>query len=163
MKWWLVIRIKPQQYEKAAENIRNQRTEFYCPRILTRSPATRRPRVEPMFPGYAFARPPAEEWLYLKSTRGVQDVLLSTGERPAHVPPEQIAEIQAREGGDGIVKLEQHHFRMGERVFIEEGPMTGLLGVYDGMSSQDRVFVLLGVLGRLVRSQVPLSSVTKIP
>lgn len=158
---WLVLRIKSQQYNMAAENVRNQRADFYCPRALVRSVRTRTLRPEPMFPGYAFAAPHGPEWVFLKSTRGVQDVLMGTGEAPAWVLDAEIASIRSREDADGVVHLDGAFFKPGDKVAIEDGPFESLLGVYDGMSSQERVFVLLNVLGRQVRAQIAARSVSR--
>jgi transcriptional antiterminator RfaH len=117
-------------------------------------------RIEPLFPGYAFARPAGESWVFLKSTFGIQDVLMSTGEMPARVPAAEIAGLMMREE-DGIVRLPPLGFRQGEALHIEDGPFLGLTGIYDGMASRDRVFVLLSVLGRQVRVGLGARSVSR--
>lgn len=158
---WLVIRIKSQQAEMAEKNVRNQQAEFYYPKIEVRSPRTHKLRPEPMFPGYAFVRVSGYEWIFLKSTRGVHDVLMGTGESPARVPAAQIAAIRSREGADGVIKLGAPLFSPGEAVAIDEGAFEGLLGVYEGMSGQERADVLLQILGRHVRASIPLKSISR--
>ena len=161
MQDWLVILIKARQYDVASENVRNQEAEFYCPRALVRRPRTHLLRPEPLFPGYAFARPRGAAWMFLRSTRGVQEVLMGTYEMPGRVPTSEIDKLRAREGPDTLVRLASSEFCPGESLRVEEGAFVGLEGLYDGMASRDRVYVLLRVFGRQVRTGVPIESVSR--
>ncbi len=157
---WLVIRIKPQQYARAAENVRNQATEFYCPRARIRRPRIGL-RVEPLFPGYAFARPPSARWAYLRSTVGVLDVLRAGWEIPARRAEEDIARWRGWEGPDGLIRLESAEFRVGETVRVDHGAMSGLVGIVDGMPARERVYVLLEFLGHQTRTQVSVGDISR--
>lgn len=151
---WLVLRIKPPQEARVAQNVRRQATEYYHPRALVRSSKTRALRVAPLFPGYAFARPPTPVWTYLRSTYGVLDVLMSTGESPATITDAELGRLRAREGPDGLIRLSVTEFCCGEVVVVEGGPFTDLSGEIEGMSGRDRVFVLMQLLGRKVRVKI---------
>ena len=158
---WLVVRIKPLQYVRASENVRNQETEFYCPRAMIRSQRARVLRPEPLFPGYAFARPPDGRWAYLRSTVGVLDVLMAGGETPARVPDIDIARLKAREDADGFIRLESSQFKHGEHVRIDGGVFADLPGAIDGMPGRERVFVLLQLMGRAMRVEVDVRNVSR--
>lgn len=158
---WLVLRIKPLQYVRAAVSVRNQDSEFYCPRALIRSDRARALREQPLFPGYAFARPVGERWAFLRSTVGVLDVLMASGENPAWVPDREIARLRSHEGPDGLIRLEAAAFARGETVQLDDGPMAGLLAVVDGMSGRDRIFVLFEFLGQITRAEVAVRSVSR--
>jgi hypothetical protein len=45
-------------------------------------------------------------------------------------------------------------FAVGQKVRVEDGPFWGRFALYDGQSSAERCFVLLHLMGRLVRAQV---------
>lgn len=141
---WLVLHVR--DFRKAAENVRNQGAEWYAPFARLRSERTRLLTVRPLFPGYAFARPRTRAWVFLRSTRGVAGVLMRTEEAPAWCPHVEIARLRAREGPDGLVRLNAEEFRVGERVRVEKG-YGSFDAIVDGMAGQERVFVLLQVLG----------------
>lgn len=158
---WLVIRVKPQQYERAADNVRNQQTEFYCPRGMLRSPRTRVLRPEPLFPGYAFARPPGPTWMFLKSTIGVLDVLMAIGEEPARVADADIARLRAREDADGLVQLDSSQFRKGERLRIDAGLFADLPAEFEAMDGRNRAMVLVSLMGRRTRMRVDVRDLSR--
>lgn len=162
MRDWLVLRLKPQLEKRAADNVIAQGAEFYFPRALVRVPRTGALRPAPLFPGYAFARPAGDAWVHLKSTIGVSDVMMSTGERPAHLPSIEIEKLRAREDSDGFIRLTSAQFRPGERVRIADdgGALADFAGVIDeGTPGRDRVFMLLGILGRQARVAVDVGRV----
>lgn len=146
VKSWVVLRVRAQHLARAEENVRNQGGEFYAPHGLVRSDRTRVLARRPLFPGYAFARHPAGLWTYLRGTRGVSEVLMVTGDQPARLADAEVARLRAREGADGLVRTAACEFAVGERVRVERGALS-LDAVVDGMSSHDRVFVLMQVLG----------------
>lgn len=161
---WFVVRIRPNQVRRAIDNMENQGCEVYVPRGMVRG-RNRRLSVQPLFPGYAFARHPERRWAFLRGTRGVLGVVLSAGtdERdpePAVLPHAEIARLRAREGPDGLVRLQAREFAPGERVRVEKGAVS-LDAVVDGMSGQDRVFVLMAVMGRQTRVEVAVADLTK--
>lgn len=157
----MVIRIKPRREDWARENIENQGAECYVPRAEVRSARTRRLRVELLFPGYGFVRHPEGRWAFLRGTRGVLDVVMSGGgDRPAAVPDSEIARLRAREGGDGLVRLEAREFELGERVRVDRGAVS-LDAVVDGMSARDRIWVLVEWMGGLNRTEVKVEDVSR--
>lgn len=155
---WVVVRLRPNQGARAEDNVRRQGAEYYAPRALVRSLKTRVLRPAPLFPGYAFVRHPDDKWHFLRGTFGVLDVIMAT-DGPAYLPPTEMDRLRAREGPDGLVRLEAREFERGEHVRVDRGPLS-LEAVVDGMAGQDRIYVLLGVLGG-VRAEVPVRDVTR--
>ena len=149
MNSWVVVRYLPQRLRLMMDNVQRQGAECYVPRAMIRNPRTHRLLVQPLFPGYAFVRLFGEQWAFLRGTFGILDVVMGAGgvnEQPARVADAEIARLQAREGPDGLVRLESREFEPGEHVHVDRGTVT-LDAVVDGMSGQDRVFVLLQILG----------------
>jgi transcriptional antiterminator RfaH len=93
------------------------------------------------------------------STFGVQ-TLVSAGDRPVAIPTEIIEEIRTREDDGGYVVLGGGcTFRRGDRVQITEGPFLAAAGLFECQSGEDRVIILLDLLGRRVKANVPLRAV----
>ena len=78
---------------------------------------------------------------------------------PAAVPEGVVDELRARETGDGLVPLASLVvLERGERLRIVDGPLNDRVGVYEKMTGDERVVLLLQLLGREVRVAVPLSA-----
>jgi transcriptional antiterminator RfaH len=132
--------------------------EVYTPRI--RAPRTARcqdPR--PLFPGYAFVLI-VLQWHAVKRTPGVVR-LVTDGGVPAKVPDAVIADLRRREH-NGLVQLpEPRRLRAGDRVRVTHGPLTGLEGLVADTRPNQRIEVLLGLLGR-ARAVLPAADVEPI-
>ena len=162
---WVVARFRAQYLAKVIYNVKNQGAEIYVPMAMIRVGKRRRLEPRSLFPGYAFVRHPAGRWMFLRGTMGVIDVVLGTGdargdEQPAWLPDAEIARIRARESADGLVRLEAREFEVGERVRVEKGAIS-IDAIVDGMSSHDRVFVLMEFLGAQQRTEVCVADITK--
>jgi len=151
---WYVVQSQPHAEAKAAAHLIRQAFEIYLPRYLKRRRHAR--RIEnvqvPLFPRYLFVRidTTTQRWRCIHSTVGVSR-LVCNGEAPTPVSDQVIASLRAREGADGLVRLEpRRRFAPGERVRILDGVLASCLGLYDGMADADRVRVLLDLLGRKV-------------
>jgi len=86
--------------------------------------------------------------------------LLSAGDRPLALPPEIIEEIRAREDSRGFVMLGGGcSYHRGDRVRVTEGPFVDTAGLFDYQSDEERVVILLDLLGRQVKASVPLRAI----
>lgn len=158
MTRWYVARTKPQSERKALSNLLQQGFNAYMPRYLKRRSHARRVDwvAAPLFPRYLFVRFDAAvvRWRAISSTIGV-DRLICVEERPLAVPDGVVEDIRARESVEGYVPLGGwRRFERGERVKILTGAMADLIGRFDCVSDEERVFVLLDMLGRQVRVRV---------
>lgn len=158
MTRWYVARTKPQSERKALGNLLQQGFTAYLPRYLKRRSHAR--RVDwipaPLFPRYLFVRfdETVVRWRAISSTIGI-DRLICAEERPVPVPTGVVEDIRAREGNDGLVPLGGwRRFERGEKVKVLTGAMADLIGRFDCPSDDERVFVLLDLLGRQVRVRV---------
>lgn len=68
-------------------------------------------------------------------------------EVPAFVREDYISGLKAREDKDGLVVLKQSKFKQGEAVQVKHGAFAFQNGLFDCVSSHDRVFILLSMLG----------------
>jgi transcriptional antiterminator RfaH len=159
MERWYVVHAQPNAEAKALSHLRNQGFRPYLPRYAKRRRHARRSEEvpAPLFPRYLFVRLDlgAERWRAVRSTIGVAG-LVSHGETPAPVPDGIVEAIKAREDARGLVVLQPaFDLSNGDRVTITEGALEGCCGLFEGLSDDQRVVVLLDLLGREVRVRVP--------
>lgn len=144
MSYWSVVQTELQRERVAAEFLGAAQYEVYLPRILVKK------RELPLFPGYLFVTI-CEQWWAVRWSIGVIRVLMD-GEMPARVPAKVVEGIRRREGGDGLVRLPKiRGLERGDAVRILKGSFAGHLAIFDGMSGEARVSVLLEFLGRKTR------------
>lgn len=87
--------------------------------------------------------------------------MISGGEIPLAVPDGAIDDIRAREDETGNVPIAREaNFRKGDKLQIMDGALIDHVGLFESPSDQDRVVLLLNLLGRQVRVRVPVESVT---
>jgi transcriptional antiterminator RfaH len=107
----------------------------------------------PLFPRYLFVAVDmtSQRWLSIRSTIGVTR-LVCDGDRPAAVPVAVFEALKRREDANGLIQLDpEPQFSPGDKVCVRDGAFQQCLGLYEGMTSNERVTVLLELLGRKVR------------
>ncbi|MGB8274933.1 MAG: transcription termination/antitermination NusG family protein [Alphaproteobacteria bacterium] len=165
MKRWYAAYTHAREEILALENLRRQGFAAYLPRYLKRRRHARRTDwvAAPLFPRYMFVELDIETrpWRAVRSTVGIAS-LVTQGDRPAPVPESAIAAIRAREDVRGLVALNDGWIAGGAKVRIEEGPFADFEGVFDCATDDERVIVLLDLLGRQVRARVPFGAVTAL-
>ena len=152
---WCVVRTHAHAEIKAVENLRRQGFETYLPKFRKiRSHARRRDLVTaPLFPRYCFVALDKTwaRWHAIRSTMGV-DRILGGDNGPANVRDEIIDELKQREDTDGFIQMDKkRRFSAGEQVKLVRGAFSSYSALVEGMADNDRVAVLLDMLGRRVR------------
>ncbi len=162
MKHWYAVYTKSRKEQVAEENLRNQDYEVYLPRI--RQGRTRLGRlrkvIEPLFPRYLFINVNLSEdnTAPVRSTRGVTGLVRFDG-APVPVPDEFMVELMdSCEDVDGKPVMGGAVLKEGDPVVILEGPFQGLAGVLQGQTGEERVLVLLRILGRESSVAFPVES-----
>ena len=159
MKYWYLVSTKPQKDSYAQEQLINQGYEVYRPvtnRIKTR--ANKKVQItESLFPRYLFVRMQngVDDWGPVRSTRGVAGIV-KFGAQPAKVDDSLIDEIKSREKVWGEQTIDKDKFKKGQAVTVTKGPFSGLDAVFASYNGEQRVIVLLNILG----NQTPLSMKT---
>ncbi len=163
MNRWYVAQTHPKAEAKALRHLRRQGFGIYFPHYLKRRRHARRTEnvPAPLFPGYLFvsidlAR---SRWRCIRSTFGVRR-LVCNGDQPAPVPEGVVEHIRRREDEVGMIALkEPAPFSRGDVVRVTQGPLSEQVGLFECATDDERVVVLLGLLGRSVRIQLPLDAV----
>ncbi len=167
MERWYVVHTHARAEEKAHFNLVKQGYTAYLPRYRkVRRHARRFERVlAPLFPRYLFVQVDMgrQRWRPIQSTFGVHH-LVGHGNQPTPMPTPMIEEIKEREDDSGVVAMmRQSVFKKGAPMRVLGGPMANFLGIFDGASDEERVFILLELLGRQVRVRLPVEMVAAEP
>lgn len=159
---WHVVQTQPRQERVAFAHLARQGFTPYLPLLRKTRRHARRTDVvtQPLFPGYLFAGfdPDAARWRAVNGTTGCLR-LICCGDRPAALPERVIEAIRAREDTEGFVTLNPPSFLPGMAVRIVEGPFADLTGLFEARTDQERVVLLLNLLGRPTRVTVPAFAV----
>lgn len=152
MDRWYAVFTKPRQEQVAVEHLERQAFTVWLPKVehSVRHRGRWVDRIEPLFPRYLFLQADAadQDLSTIRSTRGVTG-LVRQGIEPAVVPEQVITFL--RDNADPETGL--HHigsgarFKRGDRVRVIEGPFEGLEGVLLKEKGEERVLVLLAILG----------------
>ena len=152
MTCWYVVFCKPRQEVVAKANLEAQGFEVYLPRVRTRQ--FRRQRwvgaVGVLFPRYIFIRldPQRQSTDAVRSTRGAVG-LVRFGAFPATVPESIISTLNLHEDEEtGFHADDRVQFSEGSAVRLIDGPLGGIEGVFSQYDGDERVIVLLELLGK---------------
>jgi len=146
---WYVISTKPHQEKQAELHIKQCGIECFLP-LLKESKIIRRMRktvIEPLFPGYLFARFDLDKhYRAVSYATGVRKIV-EFGSGPVELDSTMIDAIKERLN-DGYVTLMPVRPVHGQVVQIKGGPLAGLQAVFmREMTNRNRVLLLLNTLG----------------
>lgn len=159
MNRWYIVHTQPNGEERARHNLERQGFAVYLPKYLKHRRHAR--RVEhvrrPLFPRYLFVRfdPDTAQWRSINGTFGVAH-LVSNGNEPIPVSDSIVDAIQARHDANELVILyTPESFEPGQKLEIVDGPFAWHTGLFQRLSDNERVVLLLDLLGRQVTVTVP--------
>ena len=163
---WYVAQTRPGAETKALFHLERQGFEVYLPRYLRRVSHARRiswqPR--PLFPSYLFVTtsPAQQRWRSINSTVGIAH-LICDDRGPVPVPPGIVEGIRRAEDDRGLVMTGRKvPFAKGAEVQIMTGPFADHIGRFECATDEERVVILLDLLGRQVRVRVKPESITAV-
>lgn len=151
LQHWYAVMCKPRAEVVARACLQRQGFEVFLPQHQRslRTAQGMRTRIEALFPRYLFVHldPDQHSIGPIRSTRGVSH-LVNFGNGPVIVPDQVIATIRARQNAEnGLVELRAPALVEGSTVRVTQGPLMGLEGLLLQNDGNDRVRVLLTVLG----------------
>ena len=150
---WRVVTAHRHREAVARVRLGQQGLETHLP-LLRRWP---RPPVGsdvgPLFPGYVFVRAERAHFHRITRTPGVGGLIVFGGE-PARLDDAVIDFLRGREEPDGIITAGP--LPSGSAVRITDGPWRGLAAILERrVSARERVLVLLNILQRQTRVEMP--------
>ena len=161
MEAWYTLYTKPNAEAQVARTLMARAFTVLLPLL----PSRQSERLQPLFPCYLFVRCDLAEVGIdnLQWIPGLRRILYFDG-RPARVPDAAIEVIQT-----GVREIEAagglpaHHFKPGDTVVIDEGPLAGLRGIFQGpVGPAERVRILIHLLGNTNRALVPVAALRAV-
>ena len=159
---WYAVYTKPKREDAVAGSIENAGIEVFNPRLKQKKylQGAYRNKISPLFPCYVFVKFEPETTSHMiKYTRGVKKIV--GGDLPWPVSDEIIDLIRAQEE-DGIVTIKPPQFKYGDSVAINDGPLSGLKGIFEKeLNGQERVVLLLNAVEYQARAVVDRAFLSK--
>jgi transcription antitermination factor NusG len=157
---WLCVYTKPQAEVEALQHLRRQSFPVYLPLHVDAN--DRQKRIVPIFPRYLFAQPFQGSWSAILGTRGVSAVLRKPGGAAQTVPRRAVQRLLAQCAPNLVIyPQEPDEIHPGDRLRAKEGPFAELAGICT-RTARDRVWILLGIMGREVEVELPLVAVEAV-
>jgi transcriptional antiterminator RfaH len=162
---WFCLKAQSKKEHIAAAFLRqSSEVEVFCPRLRFRKQTTRGPVwfVEPMFPGYLFAK-----FNYATLNRRVAQApgvngFVRFGDRLGLLPDALIAEIKGHMGRDEIVEISQG-FASGQNVEVAQGPFQGFEALVTRfIAARNRVDILIEWMGRSIHAELNVADLAPI-
>ncbi len=164
---WFVVHCHPNKEHVAEFNIKQQGFGTYIPcyKKLKRHARRVYPVLAPLFPRYFFVQIDQENsnWLPINYTPGVKYLLKNKEGMLSSVPNNIIEELYRNHDETGLVSLSVLElFKSGDKVRILDGAFINHMAIYEKMTDDQRVELLINLIQQEVKITVPLYAVEKI-
>ncbi len=156
---WYAVYTNPHKEYMVQSVLQSNGVEVYLPEISMVYQRRDRRALKPFFPQYMFARfaSNADQIAQARWAPGIRTII-SSGGQPIPVPDHVVRFIQRRLEDMTKKGVANAPFKKGEIVQVAKGPLEGLEAIFDSTKSpNDRVYVLLNVMNRLVKTELNLS------
>ena len=153
---WYLVQLKPNGHRLAKVNLERQGFKTFLPlqNVTTRSAHKFVDRHVPLFPGYMFVELDTAQnaWRKVNSTLGVARIV-SLGGTPTPVPNDIVNEFISRCDNDGILRPTLG-LEVGQDVQVLRGPFANFVAKVEEISPDQRVWILIDLLGQSSRISV---------
>ena len=161
---WFVAKTRPNGEQKARFHLQRQGFEVYLPQFLRRISHARRTswQPRPLFPSYLFVAmsETQQRWRAINSTIGISH-LICDDRGPVPVLRGVVDDLRDAEDEHGLVLTGRKlPFEKGAAVQIMSGAFADHIGRFEDTADDERVVILLDLLGREVRTRVKLDAIT---
>lgn len=151
-KRWIAAQLRPNCHQMAKRNLERQGFEPYLPTLAVtmRRGAEFVKAERPLFPGYIFVPVimGTAAWRLIGSTHGISRIVTFGDASPATIPDELVAAMMSR------WSTASSTISAGDKVRVVSGPFADFIAEVERREEDERIWVLLDVLGR--RSRVGL-------
>ena len=159
---WYAIHVKSNHEKKTADALTRKGYECLLPSYRERRKWSDRTKVIelPLFPGYVFSRFDVEVRLPILKTPGVLSVA-GIGRVPQPLDTHEIEQIKKVTAVDHPAQP-WPFLKVGQRVRITAGPLTGVEGLLAQARGETRVVLSVTLLGKAISVQVESDAVRPI-
>jgi transcriptional antiterminator RfaH len=151
---WFVAQLKPNAEAIAKRNLLQQGIRFFAPfEEGTARKARKLVQVrKALFPGYLFVSfdQDVARWRAVNSTMGICKLVSFAENRPAQVPLGIISSLMRRCDSSGKL-LPLRYLQSDDAVRVTNGPFADFIGTVEQIASNQRIWVLLDILGKNTR------------
>lgn len=159
---WLVLRTRSRHENIVEIGLQQKRINAYLPRraVLRKWKDRKKVIQVPLFPGYVFVRPRADQFENIRCIRGSCG-LICVDNRPAAMPEKDMeaVTILVRSGAELAVNPQ---LIPGRRVEVIAGPFMGIQGELARIKSGDRLVINAPLLSSSVSVEVDAENVSVI-
>ena len=151
---WYLAQVK--NYRLAERNLNYQNFETFLPlqdyTIKSKTKFCKRSR--PLFPGYIFVRLELDTspWLKINNTMGVSRLICQDGV-PKKVPLEIVSALISRCDHSGKM-LPPLSLERGDPVTVLSGALANFIATVETIESNQRIWVLMDIMGQISRVQL---------
>jgi transcriptional antiterminator RfaH len=161
---WFAVQTRASSEDIALRHLANQNFTAFCPRARVNRKVGRHrvERLDPFFRGYVFVRLDLERerWRSVNGTLGVARLVTFDRVRPAPLPVGLVEQLQDLcSEGDELGFADD--LSVGDAVRVMTGPFAELVGTLEAASGPERVTILLDVLARSTRVELPRALVAR--
>jgi len=163
-KTWFLAQSKPNSHKIAERNLQRQGFQTFLPlhEETKRKAGQFTTSLRPLFTGYLFVAFDAAKggWRAINSTYGVTR-LVSFGDDPQPVPNDLISNLVLRCDQSGRL-LPPRILKTGDTVEISSGPFADFVATVEKVDPDQRVWMLLELMGRATRVVVHQDALRQI-
>jgi transcriptional antiterminator RfaH len=160
-KEWFVLQFKPNSHLQAVRNLNQQGFETFLPLYDTTSRKTSRfiNTTQPLFPGYMFVMFDRTnyKWHKINNTYGVSR-LVTFNSILKSIPTSFVDNLMERCDLSGKL-IPEKNFKKGDQVKILKGPFANFIATVEKYKTDQRVWVLMNLMGMKTKVQTPLDAV----
>jgi transcription antitermination factor NusG len=147
---WFAVRVKSRCEKSVVAMAEAKGIETFLPLYKSRQSWSDRAKLVdfPLFAGYVFCRLNPADRLQVLIIPGVVH-FVGIGKAPIPIDEAEIAALQSAVASG--LPVEPHpYLEVGQRVRLEDGPLTGVEGIYVGNSKNEQMIVSITLLKRSV-------------
>lgn len=162
---WYLVQVRPNSFRIAERNLLRQDIDIFSPHhIETRRWGGRFRQVPaPLYPGYLFVTfdPDIGPWKKINSTYGVTRLVTFGSGYPKPLPRGLVEGLRLRCDPDGgLLPIEE--LAPGDRVQLLSGPFAEMICEVERQTPDERVVVLMDLMGRRTRMSVARQDVDRL-
>ena len=161
-KEWFILQFKPNSHHLAAKNLNQQGFETFLPLHDTTSRRLSRfiNTSKPLFPGYMFIKfdRAESEWHKINSTYGVSH-LITFNSILKSIPTILVDHLMKRYDLSGKL-LPIQKLKKDDEVEVLKGPFANFIATVEKYEADQRIWILVDLMGRKTKIQTPSDNLT---
>jgi len=161
-KEWFILQFKSNSHHIAVKNLNRQGFETFLPLHNTTSRRTSRfiNTSKPLFPGYMFIKFDRAEsvWHKINSTYGVSR-LITFNSILKSIPTIFVDHLMKRYDLSGkLIPIQK--LKKGDHVTVLKGPFANFIATVEKYEADQRIWILMNLMGRKTKIQTPSDNLT---